>query len=125
MTKIINFAMKIKGGGREGGTCEALRPCHPLKIWNVHFFAAGSKFQGPLTNAYWATILVPYGAQNYVGNWILPDFHNEIWDPKCFSGHNSGVQSQFLEQSFSCIYTYTQFYRIKGGGGSGRPPPHR
>ena len=36
MTKIINFAMKIKGGGREGGTCEVLRPCHPLKIWNMH-----------------------------------------------------------------------------------------
>ena len=36
MTKILNFALKIKGGGREGGTCEVLRPCHPLKIWNVH-----------------------------------------------------------------------------------------
>ena len=29
MTKIINFTMKIKGGGREGGTCEVLRHCHP------------------------------------------------------------------------------------------------
>ena len=29
MTKIFNFALKIKGGGREGGTCEVLRPCHP------------------------------------------------------------------------------------------------
>ena len=28
MTKIFNFALKIKGGGREGGTCEVLRPCH-------------------------------------------------------------------------------------------------
>ena len=36
MTKILYFALKIKGGGREGGTCEVLRPCHPLKIWNVH-----------------------------------------------------------------------------------------
>ena len=36
MTKILNFAFKIKGGGREGGTCEVLRPCHPPKIWNVH-----------------------------------------------------------------------------------------
>ena len=36
MTKIVYFALKIKGGGREGGTCEVLRPCHPLKIWNVH-----------------------------------------------------------------------------------------
>ena len=37
MTKILNFALKIKGGGREGGTCEVLRPCHPpKKIWNVH-----------------------------------------------------------------------------------------
>ena len=31
MTKILNFALKIKGGGREGGTCEVLRPCHPQK----------------------------------------------------------------------------------------------
>ena len=29
MTKILNFALKIKGGGREDGTCEVLRPCHP------------------------------------------------------------------------------------------------
>ena len=36
MTKISNFALKIKGGGREGGKCEVLRPCHPQKIWNVH-----------------------------------------------------------------------------------------
>ena len=36
MTKIFNFALKIKGGGREGGTCEVLPPCHPPKIWNVH-----------------------------------------------------------------------------------------
>ena len=31
MTKILNFALKIKGVGREGGTCEVLRPCHPPK----------------------------------------------------------------------------------------------
>ena len=29
MTKIFNFALKLKGGGREGGRCEVLRPCHP------------------------------------------------------------------------------------------------
>ena len=29
MTKLIlNFALKIKGGGRERGTCEVLQPCH-------------------------------------------------------------------------------------------------
>ena len=38
MTKILYFVLKIKGGGREGGTCEVLRLCHPLKIWNVHKF---------------------------------------------------------------------------------------
>ena len=32
MTKIFNFGLKIKGGGREGGTCEVLRPCHPPKF---------------------------------------------------------------------------------------------
>ena len=26
MTKSFNFALKIKGGGREGGRCEVLRP---------------------------------------------------------------------------------------------------
>ena len=31
MTKLLSFALKIKGGGREGGTCEVLRPCHPPK----------------------------------------------------------------------------------------------
>ena len=36
MTKISNFTSKIKGGGREGDTCQVLRPCHPSKIWNVH-----------------------------------------------------------------------------------------
>ena len=29
VTKILNFAMKIKGGVREGGTGKFLRPCHP------------------------------------------------------------------------------------------------
>ena len=29
MTKILNFGLKIKGGSKEGGTCEVLRPCHP------------------------------------------------------------------------------------------------
>ena len=43
MTKILNFGLKIKGGGREGGTCEVLRPCHPLKIWNVHLWARSKK----------------------------------------------------------------------------------
>ena len=37
MTKIFNFALKIKGGGREDGRCEVLQPCHPQKKnWNVH-----------------------------------------------------------------------------------------
>ena len=40
MTKILYFSLKIKGGGREGGTREVLRPCHPLKIWNVHLVRA-------------------------------------------------------------------------------------
>ena len=44
MTKIFNFALNIKGGGREGGTCEVLRPCHPPKIWNVHQLC--NSFQG-------------------------------------------------------------------------------
>ena len=35
MTKILNFALKIKGGGKDGGTCEVLRPCHPPKKKNL------------------------------------------------------------------------------------------
>ena len=45
MTKIFNFALKIKGGGRDGGTCEVLRPCHPPKIWNVHLHVNINDFQ--------------------------------------------------------------------------------
>ena len=36
MTKSFNIALKIKGGGREGGRSKVLRPCHLSKIWNVH-----------------------------------------------------------------------------------------
>ena len=32
MTKIFNFALKIKGDGKEGGSCDILRPCHPPKF---------------------------------------------------------------------------------------------
>ena len=32
MTKIFNFVLKIKGGGREGSRCEVLRPYHPSKF---------------------------------------------------------------------------------------------
>ena len=32
MTTILNFALKIKGGGREGGICKVLRPCHPPNL---------------------------------------------------------------------------------------------
>ena len=35
MTKILNFALKIKGRDREGGTCEVLRLCHPPKKKNL------------------------------------------------------------------------------------------
>ena len=28
MTKILNFALKIKWCGKEGGPCEVLQPCH-------------------------------------------------------------------------------------------------
>ena len=31
MTNIFNFVLKIKVGGREGGTCKVLRPCPPKK----------------------------------------------------------------------------------------------
>ena len=38
MTKISNSALKIKGGVREGGTCEVLRPCHPPKFETCTIF---------------------------------------------------------------------------------------
>ena len=52
VTKILNFALKIKGGGREGGTCEVLRPCHPhppKKVWNVHMNATQKFLSHELT----------------------------------------------------------------------------
>ena len=39
MTKILNFGLKIKGGGREGGTCEVLRPC-PRKRQSQYYSAS-------------------------------------------------------------------------------------
>ena len=38
MTKIFNFALKIKGGGREGGRCEVLRPAIPPKFGTCTMF---------------------------------------------------------------------------------------
>ena len=35
VAKILNFALKIKEGGTEGGTCEILRPCHPSQKKNL------------------------------------------------------------------------------------------
>ena len=43
MTKILNLALKIKGGGREGGTCEVLRPCHPPKKFGTCTFSMCSQ----------------------------------------------------------------------------------
>ena len=45
MTKILNFALKIKGGGREGGTCEVLRPCHPPQKKNLKRAPVGRGFE--------------------------------------------------------------------------------
>ena len=48
MTEIFNFALKMKGAGREGGTCEVLRPCHPEKIRNVHLIEGPNRNSRPL-----------------------------------------------------------------------------
>ena len=42
MTKIFNFALKIKEGGREGDTCEVLRPCHLPKFRTCTFLDSPS-----------------------------------------------------------------------------------
>ena len=42
MTKIVYFALKIKECGREGDTCEVLRPCHPPKFGTCTFSASPS-----------------------------------------------------------------------------------
>ena len=42
MTKSFNFAFKIKDGGREGDTCEVLRPCHPPKFGTCTFLNSPS-----------------------------------------------------------------------------------
>ena len=66
MTKIFNSALKIKGGGREGGTCEVLRPCHPRKIWNVHLVQAlaGGAYRfgvGARLNISWCILILNKG----------------------------------------------------------------
>ena len=50
MTKIFNFALKIKGGS-EGGTCEVLRPCHPPKFGSctLTLFGPGIIMDPPLS----------------------------------------------------------------------------
>ena len=45
MTKFFNFALKIKGGDREGGTCEVLRPCHPPKFETCTSASCGNFLQ--------------------------------------------------------------------------------
>ena len=44
MTKILNFGLKIKGAGREGGKCEVLRPCHPPKFGTCIFISGHKNF---------------------------------------------------------------------------------
>ena len=88
MTKIINFAMKIKGGGREGGTCEVLRPCHPPKIWNVHLINFSLLyFKQPVTGTVlpiyfalfiekckinWTFLEGFFGFDSFFQDWMLP-----------------------------------------------------
>ena len=44
MTKSFNFPVKIKGGGREGGRSEVLRPCHPLKFGTCTRITPSNRF---------------------------------------------------------------------------------
>ena len=36
MTKVLKFALKIKGGGREGGTCKSSDPATPQNLKRAH-----------------------------------------------------------------------------------------
>ena len=47
MTKNLNFALTIKWGGREDGTCTVFRPCHPPPKKNLKR-APGGKCKHPL-----------------------------------------------------------------------------
>ena len=38
MTKIFNFALKIEGGGREGGTCEVTGKIYTNHIMKISCF---------------------------------------------------------------------------------------
>ena len=66
MTKILNFALKIKGVGREGGTCEVLRPCHPIP---QHLECAPTHLNNGISVF-----------ANEIGcNWILKKIYNTHW----------------------------------------------
>ena len=52
MTNVFNFALKIKGGEREGGTCEVLRPCYPPKENLERAHGEGRFFPPPITQSF-------------------------------------------------------------------------
>ena len=70
MTKIFDFALEIKGGGREGGTCEVLRPCHPPKIWNVHQSGHQGRFKALSRHSSFASSKVDYSVGEHL--YMLP-----------------------------------------------------
>ena len=54
MTKILNFGLRIKGGGREGGTCEVLRPCHPPPPEKIETRARAIVFNAEPLFVFWS-----------------------------------------------------------------------
>ena len=112
MTKILNFALKIKVGGREGGTCEVLRPCHPPKIWNVHLL---NKFKYVLQTSAWlrACSHEP-GTVNYPGVMVapgkaLPRVHRMICCPGASSSSSDHYEFILIPLVFAQIVTENEF----------------
>ena len=87
MTKILNFALKSKGGGREVGTCGVLRPCHPPKFETCtkclkNIFIMKNKRCGSVTYEYYNTSLTFYCFSKKL-KWFKFWLHTgQIWKDK-------------------------------------------
>ena len=77
MTKVLNFALKIKGGGKEDGTCEVLRPCHPPKKFGTCTWSAPLRWlpDGRLR----------LGIIQALPRQILPSLRMRLYAPNSFS----------------------------------------
>ena len=86
MTKLFNFVLNIKEGGREGGTCKVLQPCHPPPEKNLKCAPKWEKQKtgkkAALTRAISAEFIpskiVNFTASRFPGKFLL-SYYTAIW----------------------------------------------